>query len=46
MVRRLLSKLKEFWLHRHAEVEAEWYKFVIDNYTNAIKKAKEAIKSL
>ena len=31
---------------RQAEVEAEWDKFVIDNYTNAIKKAEEAIKSL
>jgi hypothetical protein len=31
---------------RQAEVEAEWDKFVIDNYSNAIKKAEEAIKAL
>ena len=31
---------------RQAEVEAEWDKFVVDNYSNAIKKAEEALKAL
>jgi uncharacterized protein YdcH (DUF465 family) len=31
---------------RQAEVEAEWDKFVVDNYSNAVKKAEEALKAL
>ena len=31
---------------RQAEVEAEWDKFVVDNYSNAAKKAEEALKAL
>ena len=41
MVKRLLSKLKEFWLHRHAEVEVEFKRslpfadYIVDRWEKA-----------